>query len=519
MEEIKKESLEYHNNGFGFCEKCKKPSQKTFKSNEIICFKCIENNVRITTDKTLETLQDTLKKLDKLIRNESNNIINISNYEFIIKNSAQLNIDVLTGFQIDSSNLTDVFQINQKIKTQDDSDFYALKESFLKNSSFNFKNDILLSIDSLCIYNNINIDEIEKDEFDRLEKKFISNLFKTYLENKTKVKISFYIYNHELKKWNIKSEIIDFYYISYKDNILKKLEEYIKNPKTLEQLNEKILHKDNLFSFFIGQNKAKQHARQLIALSLINKRRQQLGITIEPIKLGTLFIGEPGTGKTTFAKDLGNILHHNKILSQGNFFLATKADLVGEYIGHTESKVKSLVAKAKGSILFIDEAYNLVSNDNGKDFGHNALQTLMEEMDKCNNDIMVIFGGYEEDIKKLLNSNDGYKRRFPHIIKFESFNKDELLEILVSHSVRYSINFTDEQLSGIYDKLPEIMQIHNYGNGGFITNLLEGIILKRDIRLYNSGNIKELSKNDLLQVKLEDINQAWEDLKISIQYN
>ena len=476
------------------------------------------------SDERLPRIPSTLDSLKKELTKALHQIINIneryvpSNYnEFIFNNleTIQKVIPEVIGSKV----------VGLQPPTRRHLPINLVHSSFITTSSFNHETDYLIALNNTLLFNDVSfsseefptdpetlltlIRESEQDpswEFSRWNRLF---------RNNDTVTITFVTENPETGKKSIQREIKPFYWMLERSNFVPHLENLINNQDLLlsfsKTLDPNILNFspawDNLINNFIGQSTAKNHAQSLVARAELGKQRIAVGLKDQGFKLNALFVGAPGTGKTSFAKALGKILKEKSLLSEGGFFLATKSDLVGEYVGHTENKVKNLVAKAKGSILFIDEAYNLVpKQDDLKDFGYNALQTLMEEIDKLNNDIMVIFAGYEDEIERVLNVNDGYRRRFPHVIKFEDYSSDELMQILGVHSENYNLKFNDSQIVICQKIIEQNMKEENFGNGGFITNFLEKVSLNRDLRLYQSKSIKDLTVTDLTNVSDEDIN-------------
>lgn len=196
----------------------------------------------------------------------------------------------------------------------------------------------------------------------------------------------------------------------------------------------------------IGLKEVKEGMNRLFTQVMFNKQRTTLGL---PVKSGTphhiIFTGNPGTGKTTVAKLMGRIYKAMGLLSKGEVVATERGELVGEYLGHTENKMQEMLKKAQGNVLFIDEAYALYSDsDDRKDFGNRVIECLLPKLAEPNPDMVVIFAGYEEDMKNLMQQNKGLKSRFAHQYRFEDYTADELLQIALSELTKYRYTLTDE---------------------------------------------------------------------------
>src|SRR5690625_1822748 len=174
--------------------------------------------------------------------------------------------------------------------------------------------------------------------------------------------------------------------------------------------------------------KLKRTIKEIYATIVINEKRKQVGLTCSTQVLHMLFKGNPGTGKTTVARKLAKMYFDMNILSKGHFIEAERADLVGEYIGQTAQKTRALIQKSMGGILFIDEAYSLARGGE-KDFGKEAIDTLVKHMEDNHNDFVLILTINTNEIARFVYLNPGLKSRFPFILDFEDYNVDELMEI------------------------------------------------------------------------------------------
>lgn len=202
----------------------------------------------------------------------------------------------------------------------------------------------------------------------------------------------------------------------------KVIQKYLKNTEELKK-NQKESEKDLNFDSLIGIEDIKGKIDKIVNYLKICKNRES--------KLPTLhmcFTGNPGTGKTTVARMIGQIFEKEKILSNGTFVEVHGRDLVGKYVGWTAKEVKKIVEKAKGGVLFIDEAYSLNSNDSGS-FADEAIATLIKEMEDNRDDLCVILAGYQDEMAGLIKRNPGFESRIQFYIDFPNYNEDELYQI------------------------------------------------------------------------------------------
>ena len=214
---------------------------------------------------------------------------------------------------------------------------------------------------------------------------------------------------------------------------------------------------------------------------------RQSGIQSRPA-MHMCFIGNPGTGKTTVARIIGEILKEKGVLRIGKFYEHHGRDLCGEYVGQTAPKTRQICQEAYGSVLFIDEAYSLAVEDSRNDYGREAIDTLIAEMENNRDDLLVILAGYPDDIEKLLNLNPGMRSRVPYTLAFRSYRADDLSKIFMS-MVKNSFNYADDfenHTMEYFNSIPQdTLQDKQFGNGRFIRNLFERVWSKA---LARSGN-------------------------------
>ncbi len=189
----------------------------------------------------------------------------------------------------------------------------------------------------------------------------------------------------------------------------------------------------------IGLAPVKRSVREVAALLLVEKLRRSVGLQAEPPPLHMSFTGNPGTGKTTVAMRMAEILHRLGYVRKSKLIAVTRDDLVGQYIGHTAPKTKEVLKRAMGGVLFIDEAYYLYRPENERDYGQEAIEILLQVMENQRDDLVVIFAGYKDRMDRFFSSNPGMASRVAHHIDFPDYSEDELFAIaqfmLESHAI------------------------------------------------------------------------------------
>jgi len=253
----------------------------------------------------------------------------------------------------------------------------------------------------------------------------------------------------------------------------------------------------------IGLQQVKHEITTLINTVKINKLREEKELKQSPLSLHLVFSGNPGTGKTTVARILGKIYCRLGILSKGHLIETDRAGLVAGYIGQTAIQTKQIIEKAKGGILFIDEAYSLTPQNAGNDFGQEAIDTLLKAMEDYRDDFIVIVAGYPDLMKNFLKSNPGLQSRFNVFINFEDYNSNELLEIFMSlckqHNYIVETSAIDT-LTGIFEDIYSQAD-ESYANARTVRNFFEKCIRRQANRLSNSSMF---SKKDLQTFLIED---------------
>lgn len=256
----------------------------------------------------------------------------------------------------------------------------------------------------------------------------------------------------------------------------------------------------------IGLEKVKELVYEIYALIQVQKLRSEEGLKSSNQVYHMIFKGNPGTGKTTVARIASKLLNRMGILSKGHLIEVERADLVGEYIGHTAQKTRDLVKKAMGGILFIDEAYSLARGGD-KDFGKEAIDCLVKVMEDRSDDLIIILAGYPDEMGMFLRTNTGLPSRFPIQIDFQDYTTDELMLIAVKMAYEKDYNITSDALV----KLREIIQIEkdsrsNFSNARYVRNVIEKAIRHQAVRIM-SRRVK-VSKQNLMDILPRDISNS-----------
>lgn len=245
---------------------------------------------------------------------------------------------------------------------------------------------------------------------------------------------------------------------------------------------EKVMNPQEQLAQLIGLETVKTEVQNLVAFVKIQQLRRERGLPVVPIQLHSVFTGNPGTGKTTVAKIYAELLEECGFLKRGHLMVASRADFVAGYVGQTAIKTKKKIREALGGVLFIDEAYSLLSQTTG-DFGKEVIDTLVDEMTKHNENLVVVLAGYPDEMEKLLSSNPGLKSRFKKFFHFKDYSAAELLEIIISYAGQYEYTPTEEARDYLNRTLSKI-EIN--GNGRFAANLADEAIQAQAMRIVSA---------------------------------
>ncbi|MDC3415025.1 AAA family ATPase [Aquibacillus sp. 3ASR75-11] len=251
----------------------------------------------------------------------------------------------------------------------------------------------------------------------------------------------------------------------------------------------------------IGLDEVKDEVKKLSAFVSMQQKRKDAGFTPVPIQLHSVFTGNPGTGKTTVANIYAKVLKECGLLKRGHLIVASRSDLVAGYVGQTAIKTKQKIKESLGGVLFIDEAYSLARDKKG--FGKEAIDTLVDEMTKHNDNLIVILAGYKKEMNELITSNPGLASRFKKYVEFKDYSPNQLVKITNIYANQYNYKFDIDGQKYIEDQF-ENNQIN--GNGRFAVNLVDEAIQYQALRL---SKRKEITEDSMYLLTLEDVENAW----------
>ena len=276
------------------------------------------------------------------------------------------------------------------------------------------------------------------------------------------------------------------------------------NAIDMDTIHEILSDVDNL----IGLGNVKKEIHDMVNMMLINEMRRRKGLKNPVVSRHLVFTGNPGTGKTTIARAIGKIYKTLGILEKGHMIETDRAGMVAGYMGQTAEKVTEVVQKAMGGILFIDEAYSLVTESEG-DFGQEAINTLLKLMEDNRDNLVVIVAGYTEEMQDFINSNPGLRSRFNRYIQFNDYSDDELLQIFKSYvqSQDYILEEgSDDEIKNAIVRI-RTEEGENFGNARSMRNYFEKVISNQANRLIDVASAASLDtgEDDLMTIKKEDL--------------
>jgi probable Rubsico expression protein CbbX len=237
----------------------------------------------------------------------------------------------------------------------------------------------------------------------------------------------------------------------------------------------------------IGLAPVKKRIRETAALLLVERARKRLGLAHRTPTLHMSFTGNPGTGKTTVALKMADLLHRLGYLRRGHLVSVTRDDLVGQYIGHTAPKTKEILKKAMGGVLFIDEAYYLYRPENERDYGQEAIEILLQVMENQRDDLVVILAGYGERMERFFESNPGFRSRIAHHIDFPDYDDDELFRIAGQILAEQNYSLTPAAEEALKDYIAARRRQPHFANARSIRNALDRARLRQANRLFEKA--------------------------------
>lgn len=465
-------------------------------------------------------LKQILEYMDKFSNKEESNYINfnilingnnletVNNIVSIFKKSVSTNhyIDGNSAYELslyDLNNKVDINEIYKKngiVVIKDLSSILMQDENNKKMFFHNLKNNLddkkitiicgtesdinmFLTYDNDLRTKNFNFKLIEV--MPTIQEIYNEVMDKTVVTDENKVKLLDYITDSY-------KEITD--YISYRDNLIsylafKKMVPSIKEVKTIDEVFSEL---DSL----VGLYDVKKILRDLVNLISLKDKSD---LKIANVNLHMLFLGNPGTGKTTVARCLSSILYNLGYIKENKLLEVSSKDLVAEYVGQTAIKTYNVIERALGGVLFIDEAYSLSSKNNS--YNDEAIATLIKAMEDNRANLVVIFAGYTKEMQDFINSNSGIASRIGYTLNFKDYTEEELLEIFKGMVKKAGFKITNEALYKARNIIKEHLNDKNFGNARFVRNMYEKTVTE------HATNTKDKKRKDvLITITDKDIN-------------
>jgi probable Rubsico expression protein CbbX len=264
---------------------------------------------------------------------------------------------------------------------------------------------------------------------------------------------------------------------------------------------------DGLDAELIGLKPVKTRIRDIASLLLVERARKDMGLVAGSPSLHMSFTGNPGTGKTTVAMRMAQILHRLGYVRKGHLVAVTRDDLVGQYIGHTAPKTKEILKKAMGGVLFIDEAYYLYRPENERDYGQEAIEILLQVMENQRDDLVVILAGYGDRMETFFRSNPGLSSRIAHHLEFPDYLPEELEEIALRMLTSMQYRLSASGQAALHEYIPLRMKQPHFANARSIRNALDRARLRQANRLFAQKG-RELTRDDLMMIEGDDLRAS-----------
>ncbi|HEY5197266.1 MAG TPA: AAA family ATPase [Solirubrobacteraceae bacterium] len=263
--------------------------------------------------------------------------------------------------------------------------------------------------------------------------------------------------------------------------------------QVLEELDEKL----------VALAPVKERIAEIAALLVIDRLRTAVGLTSQRPSLHMSFTGEPGTGKTTVALEIAKILHGLGYIEKNQVVAVTRDDLVGQYVGHTAPKTTAVIKRARGGVLFIDEAYFLFRPENERDYGAEAIEVLLTAMENERDTLVVVLAGYHDRMEQFFRSNPGMGSRVAHHIDFPNYTRDELMDIARLMLKQASYTMTPDAEEALSNYIELRMKRPRFSNARSIRNALERARLRQAKRIFDQGG--QPTREDLMRIEADDI--------------
>ena len=322
----------------------------------------------------------------------------------------------------------------------------------------------------------------------------------------------------------IRTQLIEKNYVSsYEDELFENMDSIVlpEIPKDIfEDIADKRNYMDELQAL-VGISNAKDQVKRILAFAKMRKAMEENGEHLEPITMNMEFVGNPGTAKTTVARIVAGLLKEIGIITTGNFIEVGRANLVAQYVGQTAPMVQNVFQKAKGGVLFIDEAYSLLEERRGE-FGDEAINMIVQEMENNRKDTIVIFAGYPDEMDEFFLRNQGLRSRVPFRVNFEDYNVEEMLDICKLEAFKKGFLTDDMADKKIMEICEKSIKNKNNGNGRFCRNLIETGVLNFAFRNYGDLDVNEkieyiLRKEDFIDMNDLDLKSNENNSKIGFK--
>jgi probable Rubsico expression protein CbbX len=275
------------------------------------------------------------------------------------------------------------------------------------------------------------------------------------------------------------------------------------DPRTVARRTKLDLVLDQLEHDLVGLDPVKARIREIAALLVVDRLRGEHGLSSERPSLHMCFTGNPGTGKTTVARRMAEILHRLGYVERGHLVSVTRENLVGQYVGHTAPKTRDVLKKAYGGVLVIDEAYYLHRPENERDYGQEAIEILLQAMENERDKLVVILAGYKDRMDEFFGSNPGMQSRVAHHIDFPDFTVEELMRIGDLMLEQRAYRFSPEARRTFRDYIERRRRRPRFAHGRSIRNAIDRARLRQASRLFESD--RALGRDELITIEAEDL--------------